>query len=348
MRLMFVYSLPRNRGYAYDVRTYMQVAERMGHEVVLYGRPHEGATIERSTDIESADGVVLIMEWFYKLDHDQEALRQLLNKVPRRRRVIVDSDGMYNDVIAVDGDYNHPDEASSRQRMAFCDELSDKIYQTTPTPRQPHVGSFLFAGYEADRAQPLDAGPRDYAMCYVGNNWFRWRPMKRVLAAIEPIRERCGRIGIVGNGWNEVAQSVSGPLREAACFTDPAYLAALGVELIPAVPVADVRSWMGKGRFSPLLIRPLYEHLSIVTPHVFETFTANTIPILVMPLQYATGIYGEEASGLVLKDDASGHILDVLERPTYYLTLVDAVRRRLAAQHTHEARLTQLIEIVNS
>ena len=26
MRLMSVYSLPRNRGYAYDVRTYMQVA----------------------------------------------------------------------------------------------------------------------------------------------------------------------------------------------------------------------------------------------------------------------------------------------------------------------------------
>ena len=105
MRLMFVYALPRDRGYAFDVRAYMRVARDLGHEVALYGRDMPGSSVPRSTDIEAADGVVLIMEWFHKMDHDPDGLVALMNRAPRRRRVIVDSDGMYNDRISVDYDY---------------------------------------------------------------------------------------------------------------------------------------------------------------------------------------------------------------------------------------------------
>jgi hypothetical protein len=346
MRLMFIYPLPRNRGYAHDVRAYMRVAKTLGHEVLLYGRDHPGSTVERSTDIESVDGAVLIMEWFYALQHDHQALVQLMSKVPRRSRVIIDSDGMYNDVIRVNGDYNHLDEESSKERVALCDELSDKIYQTTLTPLRPHVGTFLFAAYDVDRALPLEPGAKEYDMCYVGNNWFRWQPMKRVLSGIKGIRGRLGRLCIVGNGWHEIAQSVDQPLRDAACFTDPTYLTAVGVELLPAVPVAEVTSWMSRGRFSPVLIRPLYEDLKIVTPHVFETFTANTIPLLAVPEDYAAELYGPPATELVLKEHPAEQILDVVARPEYYANLVAAIRQRLADQHSHTARLKQLIEIV--
>jgi glycosyltransferase involved in cell wall biosynthesis len=348
MRLMFVYSLPRNRGYAHDVRAYMRVAETLGHEVALYGRTHPRSTVKRSTDIESADGVLLIMETFYKLQHDNEALHQLMTKVPRRRRVIIDCDGMYNDVISVDGDYNHADEDASRERVELCDRLSDKIYQNTFHPQRSNVGTFLFAAYDSHGEIPLDFGAKEYGMRYIGNNWFRWGPMKRILTAIEPIRERVGRIGIVGDGWDRIAETVDPPLRDAACFTDPAYLEALGVELMGSVHVDQVTSCMSSAHFNPVLIRPLYDHLKIVTPHAFETFAANTVPLLMLEKEYARELYGERADELVLAGEPAEQILDVLDRPQYYAQLVEAIRQRLAERHSYAARLEQLIEIIET
>lgn len=45
--------------------------------------------------------------------------------------------------------------------------------------------------------------------------------MKRVLAGTERIRGHLGRICIIGNGWNEIAQSVDPPLRHAVDSTVP-------------------------------------------------------------------------------------------------------------------------------
>jgi hypothetical protein len=326
----------------------MQVAQTLGHEVALYGRDYPGSSVKRSTDIESADGVVLIMEWFYKLQHDPNTLFQLMSKVPRRRRVIIDSDGMYNDAIRVEGDYNHIDEMASRERIELCDEISDKIYQPTYQPRHPKVGSFLFAAYDPDRELPLNFQAKDYGMIYVGNNWFRWGPMMRMLTAIEPIRERVGRIGVIGDGWDQITQSVEQPLRDLACFTDPAYLETLGIDLMPSVPVAQVTSCMSRGRFNPVLLRPLYNHLKIVTPHVFETFAANTIPLLALDDKFAEELYGEYATELVLKQDPKEQVLDVLGRPHYYTNLVAAIRQHLADRHSYAIRLQQLIDIVES
>src|SRR2546425_9649984 len=49
-----------------------------------------------------------------------------LFRSPRARRVILDGDGNYNDVISVLGDYNHRDAAASRRWIDVCDSRSEE------------------------------------------------------------------------------------------------------------------------------------------------------------------------------------------------------------------------------
>jgi len=253
---------------------------------------------------------------------------------------------MYNDATHVGGDYNHPDAAASRQRVALCESLTDKIYQPTLHPKRPNVRPFLFHAYDPAWEQPLDFRGKEYGMVYVGSNWFRWRPLQRVLRAVEPIRERVGRIALVGHDWATMPWWIESPFREQAYFTDPEYLARLGVEVRPPIPVEQVIPLMSKGVFNPVLIRPLFDHLRLVTCRTFETPAANTIPLFDQGADYVRELYGERAVELVLGDRASERIEDVLRRPEHYADVVRDVRRHLAERHSYAARLQDLVRIV--
>jgi hypothetical protein len=41
-------------------------------------------------------------------------------------------------------------------------------------------------------------------------------------------------------------------------------------------------------------------------------------------------------------------VLDIVERPEYYATIVQNMRRRLSVKHSCETRLRELIDIINS
>ena len=128
---------------------------------------------------------------------------------------------------------------------------------------------------------------------------------------------------------------VESPLRERAYYTDPAYLEKLGVEVMPAIPVEQVIPMMSKGIFNPVLIRPLFDHLRLVTCRTFETPAANTIPLFAQDAEYVKEIYGERAAELVLGDRASDRILDVLRQPEHYAEIVREIRRQLAEKHSY-------------
>src|SRR5688572_565870 len=172
MRIMFIYPVNDDAGSAQTLYGYAQAAPALGHEIVVYGRedtlrtprPWSGIQTSReaapskldntepmltySMDVESADAVIFVLETLYEL-HPGGYLNlvRLLIKVPRERRFIVDNDGMYNDVVRVDGDYNYTDADASQRRAALYDSLSDRIYQPTFHPRRPCVRTFFFHGY---------------------------------------------------------------------------------------------------------------------------------------------------------------------------------------------------------
>jgi hypothetical protein len=347
MRLVFFNWAAETHGSAQDLYNYTHVARTLGHEVVLYGPPNPASPFTYAKDIGFADAVIFIFE--FTTAADALDLVRLMGKVPRRRRVVIDCDGGYNDPISLVGDVNHPDEAASRRWVEVCDSLSDKVYQPTYHPLRPNVGTFFFHAYNPAWEQPLDFRAKEYGMVYVGNNWFRWRALERILRALEPVREQVGRIGVVGHGWEPSASWGDPTLTEDAFHTDPQYLRHLGVEVRPPVRFDQVVAWMGKGVVTPVLLRPLFDHLRLVTCRTFETPAANVIPLFVQDPDWVRAIYGDEAVELVLPEDhAEEKVADIVQRPEYYADIVMGIRRHLAEKHSYAERLRELIQIVES
>ena len=350
MRLMFVHYLFEDRGSAQDIHNYAKAARAMGHEVALYGPQNPNSPFNYSMDVESADAVIFIFEWTTDLqDGDALDLVRLVARVPRERRVVIDCDGKYNNAISIVGDYNHPNEEVSRRWIEICDSLSDKIYQPTYHPLRPNVGTFFFHAYNPEWEVPLDFSAKEYGMFYVGHNWFRWRPMKRVLEAIEPVRGAIGAIGMVGHGWGSLPPWANASIIEDAYYSDPEYLKTLDIEVLPPILFGAVIEHMSKGVFTPVIYRPLFNHLKLVTCRTFETPAANTIPLFGMEEAYVEELYGERALELVLgATDPHEKILDVRRRPDYYAGIVQEIRGHLAEKYSYARSLEQLIEIVGN
>ncbi len=350
MRLMFVYWAFEDQGSGLLIQGYSRAAQELGHEVVVYGRPNPKIPLNYSLDIESADAVLFIFEWTTKLmQGDSLDWVRLMSKVPRRRRVILDGDGNYNNMVQTGGDYNHRDDAEARKWTAICDSLTDKICQPTFHPLRPNVRTFLFYCYNPAWEVPLDFRAKEYSMLYIGHSKFRWGPMARVLRAIEPIRDQVGRLGVVGHGWGELPPWAAPMKMEDAYYTDPAYMRKLGVEILPPIPFEQVVAWMSKATFNPVISRPTFNQLRLVTPRFFETPAASTIPLFGLDAAYVEEIYGERALELVLPaEKAEDKIADMLRRPDYYGEIVQGIRRHLRHKHSQAARLKELIEIIES
>lgn len=345
---MFVYYVMGDAGSAQDIHNYTRVARALGHELVIYGPPGTQSSFCFSRDLDSADAVIFIFEWTTDVrESDQLDLLRLVSKVPRKRRIVIDCDGAYNDAISVGGDYNHRDSEGSRRWVAVCDSLSDRIFQPTLHPLRSNVRPFLFHAYDPGWERPIDFSNKEYGMIYIGHSKSRWRPMHRVLQAIEPVRMEVGRIGLVGHGWDAIPPWAAPMGIEDYFYTDQAYLKKLGVEIVQPIPFDQVIDWMSKATFSPVIYRPLFGHLRLVTCRTFETPAANTIPLFGLDAEYVREIYGECGAELLLPDDhPEEKVLDVFRRPAYYRQVVKSIRRQLAGKHSYTARLQELIEII--
>jgi glycosyltransferase involved in cell wall biosynthesis len=355
MKLMFVYWAMEDQGSGLVIQSYTEAARALGHEVVVYGRwiptkVNPMIPLNYSLDIEDADAVLFIFEWTTQLKPgDQLDLARIVSKVPRHRRVLLDGDGNYNDVMRLADDYNHVDVASSTRWIQACDSVADKICQPTLHPRRSNVMPFLFYAYNPTWERPLDRGRKDFDLLYVGHSKFRWRPMMRVLKGVEAIRSRLGRIGLVGYGWNTSPHWANSMQLEQAYFADGRKLEQLRIESLAPVHFEQVINWMNRARCNPVLLRPLFKHLRFVTPRLFETIAAGTIPLLVLDPDHVRDIYGEAAMNLILPEDQPEEkIRDVMENPDYYHDIVLTLRKHLAKSHSAAARLSRLIEIVEN
>ena len=350
MKLVFVYWGYENAGSMLDLRGYARAAQAMGHEVTIYGPANPVFALNYSQDLAGADAVIFVVEWTTDLQYgDRLDWARLVTSVPRQRRVVIDCDGAYNEPILFHGDYNHRTEESSRKWRDICDSLSDKICQPTLHPLRPNVRPFLFYAYNPTWEVPLDFRAKEYDMLYIGHCKFRWHPMCRVLRAIELVREEVGRVGLVGVGWDSLPWWAAPMQLEDSYLSDPAYLRKLGVEVLPPVPFEQVISWMSKAVFNPVISRPTFTYFQFVTPRMFETPAANTIPLLGLDDAHIEEIYGQPALELALPaDNPQEKILDMVRRPEYYLDVLTQVRRHLAEKHSHAARLQELIEIIES
>ena len=348
MRLMFIHHVLEDRGSAQDMFHYVRVAKTLGHEVVLFGAPGRPSAFNYTTDVSSVDAAIFIFEFTTELQYgDLLAWTRLLSRIPRSRRVVIDCDGKYNDTIHVTGDINHADAERSREWLEICDSISDIILQPTYHPLRPNVRPFFFHGYDRSWEVPLDFDRKEFGMVYVGNNWFRWRGIERVLRTVEPVIQRVGRMALVGNGWDSPAPWAKPVLPEDAYLYDPDYLRRLGVEVIPPVRFDEVIGWMSRGLFSPVIYRPLFDHLNLVTCRTFETPAANTIPLFCQKGDFVADVYGPAGLELVLPEyRPEDKITDLFERRQHYLQVVRELRHVLAQRYSYAARIKELLEVL--
>lgn len=348
MRLLFVHHVLEDRGSARDMFQYEHVARSLGHEVVLFGAPGRPSAFRYTTEVTSADAAIFIFEFTTELQFgDLLAWARILSRIPRARRVVIDCDGKYNDAIQVTGDINHASAGLSRQWLEICDSISDIILQPTYHPLRPNVKPFFFHGYDPSWELPLDFENKEFGMVYVGNNWFRWRSLRHVLDTVAPIRQRIGALAIVGNGWDRPAPWAKPILPEDAYYTDVDYLRELNVEVIPPIRFDEVIGWMSRGVFSPVIYRPLFDHLQLVTCRTFETPAANTIPLLCQEPQFVSDVYGPVGLELMLpRQRPHEKIVDLFDRRQHYLDLVAELRQTLNQRYSYAARIRELLEIV--
>ena len=113
MNILFVMKHRGNAGSTHAVANYMRVAPKYGHSVAIYGTPiWYVPELQFSMDIRSFDRVVYRVR-VGAVPHQADAGGGRCSaRFPRQHRLILDTDGMYNPVVVVDGyDFNHRDEA---------------------------------------------------------------------------------------------------------------------------------------------------------------------------------------------------------------------------------------------
>lgn len=349
MRIMFVMDQRMDRGSIQSLSNYVRAGQEAGHDIVLYGcTDRRFPTIQFSRDVGAFDYVVFLVESWR---HWMSALRmpRILAEVPRGRRAIVDADGMYNQVVSVDGyDRNHPGEQVRQEWFAHYRTVADMILQPTFTPREPGVQKALFYGYDpAQQVAAAASPPKSYDIVCVGHNWWRWRQVSReLLPAIEQVRRELNDIAFIGSWWDHVPAGAAELGVESAFGTDPDWLRRLRIEVRPAVPYTDVVDVMSRGRINIMTQRPLFRELRLLTSKFFEIFSADTVPLAMIDPDHAELVYGPAGRELALHGDVSGKLLDVLRRPGRYREIVDDVRRHLVAHHAYSNRVEELLAVL--
>jgi len=344
MNILFAMERRLDAGSIHALANYARAGRKFGHRIALYGNPDPGyPEVPFSTDLAGADFVVFIFEsrldWVPGLH-----LAYLLTRTPRSRRAIVDADGMYNPLL-LDEDYdrNHGSERDQRRWLAAYGALADRIFQPSLRPQQPGVSPLPFYGYDPRGVIAGGVGKRVDIM-HLGHNWWRWRELGgRLLPALERVRDRFGDICFVGLWWDGPPAWAAQMGLEDAFRSDPDRLRALGVRILPAVPYRDVVATMSAAHINIMTQRPLFRRLRLLTSKYFEVFQADTIPLVMLEHEHAAEVYGPAGRELVLCDDIAGKLRDVASRPWAYREYAAAVREHLAAHHSYERRVEELV-----
>jgi hypothetical protein len=352
VNILFVMKTRGDAGSTHAVVNYARAAPRHGHRVAIYGSPiWYVPDLPLTTDIESFDRVVYLFESeLYRIKPMHQAI--MLTRFPRQSRLIVDTDGMYNPLIHLDGyDFNHRSEADRAGWIGYVDALGDRVAQTvTPPARNPRITALPFFGYNPElRVEAAASPPKPYDILHVGHNWWRWRQVSReLLPAIEQIRDRVGRIGFVGLWWDQPPPEgpAAGPVE--AFQSDPQLLRRLRIETPKAVMYHDVIKTMSSARINILTQRPLLRHLRHLTLKYFEIFCADTIPLLMLDREHVEAVYGPAGRELVLAGNVAAKLLDALRRPDDYREVVAEVRRHLIAHHAYDGLVEDLAAALKS
>jgi len=342
-RIAFVGNFEHHGGSANALYGYVRAAERRGCEVRASALGPVDHVVRSKVPIADEDWVpdrmVFAFETYQFLTPDKVDVVE--RTIPRSRRIVIDQDGMYSAETRVGADANHPTAESLTAWRALFDSLSDTILQPCLAPTTPGVSSFLYFGFQQPLVAKMANVGKGYDVVYVGNNWYRWQDLVRLCEELEPVRTRINGVAVFGKWWN--GEGLVGC--EEHTYSDPDLLRAHSVEVYPPVSFHRVERTMGLGRINPIFVRPVLRELGLVTPRMFETFAADTVPLLPQGMKGAEHLYGSRVSPLCPSPGVStaDRILTILDAYREYVELRHEIARSLAEDHSYEVRLDQLL-----
>jgi hypothetical protein len=344
------------------VHKWIAAGRALGHDVAIYGEPHSDLPdTPFTTDLTGVDLALFVIQVPSDFP-DMPNLARLLDGIPREKRVVVDLWGRFNETIRIDHDFNHLEKLDGHLGWEWEEAIqavSDTILQPTLTPQRANVGSFLFHGFDpAAVAKPYGtareaaaawtaAGPEEkpYGVLYLGSNWQRWDQVKAFLQQHGAARREVGKACLVGWDWS-ARPDWAEQKGLKGIDADPALLAELEVDVGTGVRFDEVTWVLGLARFVPVFHRPLFRHLGLVTIRTFETFYADAIPLLMLPKDFVSALYGPNALKLVPGDDVVAHMKAALADPEPYWDAVLKTRAYLAKHHSFAQRFQELTAIL--
>jgi hypothetical protein len=178
-------------------------------------------------------------------------------------------------------------------------------------------------------------------MQYIGSNWFRFAALTEVFSVARAVLPPSAKLRVRGKYWNGDFR----PGFEAATKADSEVLRQLGVEVYPCVPFGDIVRRMGDATVTPVLVRPLLGALGFLTPRMFETVTARTIPVYREEDSYISELYHDDRYFCLGKTHAKMH--DVFKGEEQLDRILEEVRQRIQRDYSYVALLTRLRDLLS-
>lgn len=342
MKILFAGDFRWNGGSSHTIRSYADIAPQLNCSVRVssqYGSL-DGEVPKYITVCEDdrwADHVVLVFESFQYLTDEQR--RRLCARFGPSRITVVDPDGRYGPTVCAGGDSNHREYSADSWRRLY-ESLSETILQ--PRLGELPVGATFYPYFCLPSYKGGQSSDQIYAVQYVGNCWYRWGTVKRFLEDLSPARHRIGRIAFCGQRWRGGVE----PGFENDLVSDPTFLAKHGVELLDSVPFGHVVDAMSRACISPIFVRPMISAQRLITPRMFETLCANTIPVFLETDRYISRLFGDGSSALCLGGLPGESIVRVLETPEEFLAVARVIRQRLEESCSTKKVFSRLLELI--
>lgn len=353
MKILLVTSVDAWTRSVSTIHKWIDAGRALGHDISVYGEPNpELPNLKFTTDLKSVDLALFIVQVTSDFP-DMPYLARVLDGIPQEKRAIVDLWGRYNDTIRVEHDFNHLEKLDGHQAWEWQEAIaavSKVILQPTLSPRRDGVQAFLFHGFDEGSVvkKYKTAGEaaaawknKPYGAVYVGSNWQRWHQVRAFLEDYGKVRKEAGQACLAGWDWSArpdwaVQMAIMG------VDVDRDFLATHDVEIHNGVRFDEVVGLLGQAKFAPVIHRPLFGELGFVTNRTFETFYADTIPVLMLPEDFVETIFGSAARALIPSKGVAEFCADALKHPEIYWDAVLRTRAHLAARHSYAVRIDEL------
>ncbi|MEK7573129.1 MAG: hypothetical protein AAB531_01765 [Patescibacteria group bacterium] len=341
-RIAFVGDFKYNFGSSNTILNYVRTGAALGYEFRVSEFGNIDKIVRGSIPVAKKnwkpDLFVFVYESYQFLS--DEDIDQICSFIPRSQRIIIDPDGKYSQPESISGDTNHSTPDSYKYWKNLYDVLSDIVLQPTIKPvESKKIQSFLYFGMGYKNSSFIKR-PKKFDLIYVGNNWYRWSAIYFLIKAIAPIRSRLKRVALIGEYWSNKIL----PVYEGTTYSDVNFLKKNNIEILEPTPYGQVETTMSMGLINPVFVRPILNKLKFVTPRMFETFTADTVPLIPKYFTHAQDLYGSDVNKLLLSNNPTRDILKILDNYKTYNNLCREIREMLNKKHSYKTRINQLLK----